>query len=422
MNKQRILFALFLIYFVFAILLNSVGTVILQVINNYGVSKSSASVLEGFKDLPIAVVSFMVASFLPRIGYKKAMLAGLALVCVACALMPLLPAFATAKLLFFCTGVAFALVKVSVYSTIGLVADDRKQHAGMMNMLEGFFMVGVLSAYWLFGHFIDSSNPASASWLQVYWVLSALCSMTFALVLATPFDEHAATPPRASNLAQDFGAMLKLFFKPLVCVFVLTAFLYVLIEQAVGTWLPTFNNEILMLPAAMSVQVTSIYAGCLAVGRLSAGVLMRRLHWYPVMNVCVLGMGAMVLLALPLTHGVVQNQQVTWATAPIAAFLFPLIGLFMAPIYPGINSVMLSSLPKHQHSAMTGLLVIFSALGGTTGSLITGYVFGTFDGRFAFYLTLGPISIILIMLYFFKKSVDAGSGEVDNSAIMPGQT
>ena len=37
MNQRRILLALFLIYFVFAILLNSVGTVILQVINNYGI-------------------------------------------------------------------------------------------------------------------------------------------------------------------------------------------------------------------------------------------------------------------------------------------------------------------------------------------------------------------------------------------------
>ena len=46
MNQRRILLALFLIYFVFAILLNSVGTVILQVINNYGIDKSSASVLE----------------------------------------------------------------------------------------------------------------------------------------------------------------------------------------------------------------------------------------------------------------------------------------------------------------------------------------------------------------------------------------
>ena len=66
MQNRRIIWVLFLIYFTFAILLNSVGTVILQVINNYGVSKSAASVLEGFKDLPIAVVSFLVASFLPR--------------------------------------------------------------------------------------------------------------------------------------------------------------------------------------------------------------------------------------------------------------------------------------------------------------------------------------------------------------------
>jgi hypothetical protein len=35
-----------------------------------------ASILEAYKDLPIAIVSFLIASFLPRIGYKK-MLIGL---------------------------------------------------------------------------------------------------------------------------------------------------------------------------------------------------------------------------------------------------------------------------------------------------------------------------------------------------------
>jgi len=421
MKNHRILFALFLIYFVFAILLNSVGTVILQVIGNYGISKSSASVLEGFKDLPIAVVSFLVASFLPRIGYKKAMLAGLAIVTAACMAMPLLPSFATAKLLFFCVGVSFALVKVSVYSTLGLVAADRKQHASTMNLLEGFFMLGVLSAYWVFGYFIDSHDPLSQSWLHVYWVLAVLCALTFVLILSTPFNESSAALPAGRGVTQDFAEMLRLFFKPLVCVFIITAFLYVLIEQSIGTWLPTFNNEILKLPAAMSVEVTSIFAACLAVGRLSAGVLMRRLSWYPVLNVCVLGMGATVLLALPLTHDVVADPHISWSTAPLATFLFPLIGLFMAPVYPGINSVMLSSLPKHQHSAMTGLLVIFSALGGTTGSLITGYVFGNFNGHFAFYLTLVPISIVLVMLYFFKRAVDHSGGGFDAAAIISGQ-
>jgi MFS transporter, FHS family, glucose/mannose:H+ symporter len=421
MKSRRILFVLFLIYFVFAILLNSVGTVILQIINNYGVSKSAASVLEGFKDLPIAVVSFLVASFLPRLGYKRAMLIGLAIVTLACLAMPLLPAFATAKLLFLSVGVSFALIKVSVYSTLGLVATSRRHHAGIMNTLEGFFMLGVLCAYWVFSWFIDSADPRSHSWLNVYWLLAALCAVTFVLLLTTTFDEHLAALPAERTPAQDFAAMLALFFKPLVCIFVITAFLYVLIEQSVGTWLPTFNNEILHLPAAMSVQVTSIFAACLAIGRLSAGIVLRRMHWYPVMNVCLLGMGAVVLVALPLTRDAVPNPDITWANAPLATFLFPLIGLFMAPIYPGINSVMLSSLPQHQHSAMTGLLVIFSALGGTTGSLITGYVFGAFSGHFAFYLTLVPITVVLVMLYFFRRAVEGnGAGEAEPSAIIRG--
>ncbi|WP_020653361.1 MFS transporter [Massilia niastensis] len=410
MNKRRILLALFLIYFMFAILLNSVGTVILQVVNNYGVDKSSASVLEGFKDLPIAIVSFLVASMLPRFGYKRAMLVALAIVACATLAMPLFPGFGTAKLLFLCTGVAFALVKVSVYTTVGLVAQDRKQHAGIMNTLEGFFMIGVLSAYWIFGYFMGSNDPTSNAWLDVYWLLSALCALTFVLVLFTRFDESEAAPAASRGPAQDFLDMLRLFMRPLVCVFVLTAFLYVLIEQSVGTWLPTFNNEILKLPAAMSVQVTSIFAFCLAVGRLSAGYIMRRLDWFPVMVGCVLAMGATILLALPLSHGVAHDPQVSWTSAPLAAFVFPLIGLFMAPIYPGINSVMLSSLPRRQHAPMTGLLVIFSALGGTTGSLITGYVFGRFSGQFAFYLTLVPIALVLVGLFYFRRQVERSAG------------
>ena len=145
---------------------------------------------------------------------------------------------------------------------------------------------------------------------------------------------------------------------------------------------------------------------------------MRRMNWYPVMNVCLVGMGVIVLVALPLTHDVALDPNVSWGSAPLAAFLFPLIGLFMAPVYPGINSVMLSSLPKHQHSAMTGLLVIFSALGGTTGSLITGYVFGAFSGHTAFYLTLVPISVVLVTLYFFKRAVDGTDDGLNASAII----
>lgn len=405
MKDWRIKFSLILTYFVFAILLNSVGTVILQVINTYDVTKPSAAILEGFKDLPIAVVSFIVASFLPRIGYRNAMMIGLGIVTFACLAMPLLPSFLTTKLLFMSIGISFALVKVSVYSTVGLITRDKKEHASFMNTIEGIFMVGVLCGYWLFSSFIDSNNVKSLGWLNVYWFLAVLCVTNLLVLFTTALDESQARREE-SDPAEDFISMLKLIVRPMVYIFVISAFLYVLIEQSIMTWLPTFNNEIMKLPTAMSVQAASIFAACLAIGRLSAGRLLKKIHWYPLVSICIIIMMALILLTLPLTNDITVREDINWLNVPIAALIFPMIGLFMAPVYPVINSVMLSALPKHQHSAMTGLIVAFSALGGTSGSMITGYVFGKFDGQTAFYLSLVPLAVILLMLFLFKREAD----------------
>ncbi|TNE60475.1 MAG: MFS transporter [Alphaproteobacteria bacterium] len=405
MHNWRIKFSLFLIYFVFAILLNSVGTVILQVMSNYDLAHSDAAILEAFKDLSIAAVSFLVASFLPRLGFRRAMMLGLAIVAVAAAAQPIVPSFLTTKLMFLATGVSFALVKVSVFATVGLITNDRREHASTMNVLEGMFMIGVLCGGVLFGAFVDAADPKSQSWLNVYWVLSALSVFSLLVFAVTPIDEHEGHQAKPTSAAEDFFGMLKLAARPLVGVFILSVFLYVLIEQGIGTWLPTFNKEVLMMPADMSIQTGAvIFPLAIAIGRLSAGAVMARFSWYPVLNVCLLAMAALVILVLPLASGVAAQENMSWGTAPVAAFIFPLIGLFMAPIYPAINSAVLSALPKHQHAAMTGLIVIFSALGGTTGSLITGKVFGLMGGQTAFYLSLVPISAILVTLYFFRRA------------------
>jgi fucose permease len=362
--------------------------------------------LEACKDLSIAGVSFIAASYLPGIGYRKSMLIALGVMTVACVTMPSLPGFLTVRLFFICVGMSFALVKVSVYSSIGLLTANKKEHAQFMNVLEGIFMVGVLSGYWLFSAFIDSSDMKSSSWLNVYWVLAGLSALIFGLLYGAELDESEARPTTHEGQQPGFFLMLSLMAKPAVYIFLISAFLSVLIEQGVTSWLPTFNNEILKLPLAMSVQVTSILAASTAIGRIGFGVLLKKINWYFLLNGCVLAMGAMVLLTLPATRGMIAGQVNGWVDAPWAAFIFPLIGLFMAPVYPVINSLILSALPKYQHSAMTGLIVIFSALGGTTGSLITGFTFSHLSGQTAFYLTLVPLTIILIALYFFKNELE----------------
>lgn len=406
MNRFRMIVALALIYMVFAILLNSVGTVILQAIVSFGVDKPQASLLELFKDLTIAATSLLVASFLPMLGYRRAMMLALVIVGSACTLMPLCPGFHTTELLFTSIGVSFALTKVAVYSSIGLLTSSKAEHGQLTNTIEGLFMVGVLAGGWIFSAFIDHAAPANPVWLNVYWLLSAMCLAIIVLLATTRMDESAAHSKRTHSIRGSLMEMLQLFARPLVYVFLISAFLYVLIEQSFGTWLPTFNNEVLKLPNAMSIQLASILAGMTAIGRLGAGQVLRRVPWYVLLNLCVIGMGVLVVVVLPLAQHVVTRPGVGWFSAPAAAYLIPLIGLLMAPIYPVINSVALSSLPKPSHAPMTGLIVIFSALGGTVGSRITAIVFSRFDGIHAFYFSLVPMSLILISLFFFKRETD----------------
>lgn len=399
MKNWQIKASLFLNYFVFAILLNSVGIVILKSQKIYGVDEIQASTLELFKDLPIAIVSFVIASFLPRIGYKKAMLIALGMVTLACLSMYFGNSFWSARLLFAIVGISFALIKVSVYSSIGLLTNSPKEHNSFMSSIEGFFMVGIALAYFLFPAF--NSETDQNAWLRVYLLLAVLIVISFVFLFFSKFEENIAI--ETSNISEDFKQMLFLISKILVIVFLASSFLFVMVEQGIMTWLPTFNERVLHLTENLGVMMASILAISLAVGRLVAGVLSKYISWLWIIAVCIVAAMLMVIFILPQTMKAEVTQINTLGDIPLIGYSFPLIGLFIAPIYPLLNSAVLSAMPKNLHSSMTGLIVIFSALGGTIGSRIIGYLFKNVGGETAFYFTLIPMGLLLVSLFILNK-------------------
>ncbi len=191
MQNFKVKLSLYINYFVIGLMLNSVGIVILQVIIHYNVSAGGASVLEAFKDLSIAVFSFLLASYIPKFGYKKSMLTALLVVTAASLGMRFFDGFLMTKILFAATGFSFGLIKVSAYSTVGLITETSDEHASVMSILEGIFQVGVLSGYWIFGFFIGDGDPTSRGWLDTYWVLAVLCLIAFFNLLTVKLDESA---------------------------------------------------------------------------------------------------------------------------------------------------------------------------------------------------------------------------------------
>ena len=398
MKNIGIKIALFLNYFVFAFLLNSVGTVILQVQRSMDISKGSASVLEGFKDIPIAIASFILASFLPKIGLKKSMLLGLALVSIFCFITPFTNGFWYFKILFLVIGVSFALIKIAVFATIGLITNNQKEHGSFMGILEGVFMGGILLGNIVFSLFIDDANPKSTNWLNIYWFMGGVTLLAFMVLFVSKLDESQATIEKR-KFSEDFKEMLLLIVKPLTLIFIISIFLYVLIEQSFQTWFPTFYTAIIYAPASMAVQAGAVLGGAFMIGRFLGGFIQNKVKWIYLLSFCLVASAILIILVLPLSGNSSTEGLITWTNAPAVVYLMPLIGLFLAPVYPTINSTILSSLPKHMHSSMAGLIVVFSALGGTTGSIITGNVFQKYDGATAFYLSLIPLTGILISIW-----------------------
>jgi MFS transporter, FHS family, glucose/mannose:H+ symporter len=169
------------------------------------------------------------------------------------------------------------------------------------------------------------------------------------------------------------------------------------------SWLPTFNKEVLKLPTSISIQMAIILPASTAIGRFLAGIVLQKIDWFVALTGCLIAAAGLVLLAIPLAQGIDASQATGWGNMPVAAYIFPMIGLLLAPIYPAINSLILNKLPIQKHGLMSGLIIVFSALGGTTGSLITGNIFQHFGGENAFYFSLIPITILITGLYFFKR-------------------
>jgi len=393
-----------------ALLLNCLGIVILNLINSYHVSMNSASWLEAFKDISIFAGSFFLASYIPRLGYKRSLLIGILLEIIASLLMAIFPSVMMARIFFVCVGVAFALIKVAIYSSVGLITKTDSEHASFLSILEGFFMAGVLSGFWIFGFFMSYS-----SWLGVFWLTAGLSFLGLLLALFSSIDESkvAESADTEAKKHDIYRGMFKLLTQMVVWFFLALAFCYLFIEQGAINWLPTFNNHVLDISSANSVEIASILSASLALGRLIFGYVMKFIHWTKVVTLCMAGAFVVLFIALYLAYQLPHPTHVLthWSQYPFAAYLLPLVGFLIAPIYPTLCSSILSKQPLYLHSAMTIWIIIFSALGATVGSRILGLAFGSFGGLMAMGILLIPIAILTVFTFPYywqlKKHVKA---------------
>jgi MFS transporter, FHS family, glucose/mannose:H+ symporter len=414
MQNLRIKTSLYLNFLFFAIMMSSDGILILQVQKHYGVAASVAGLLGGFRDMSVAVAALLLAAYVARIGYKRSMLIALAMVALICLLVPVGNSFTMIEMLFLVTGVAFALMKSSIFSAIGLLAHNIRAHATFMSYLEAMYAAGTFAGYFIFSAYSDDRR-GSTDWLLVYYIMAGVSVLAMLALWWAPLDESEVQDVQPQPLLSDLTAMFKLATTAVAGAFVACVFTYDLLAEGINKWLPTFNNEVLHVPVALSIQLASIMAASAVLGRVLGGLALRFASWLTVLLTCLALSALLVLVTLPLAERGGMPPVTSWRSAPLAAFVFPLIGMVTAPIYPVMNSRVLSGLPARQQGAMAGLIMLSSALGATVGSFITGSIFQAYGGTMAFYWSLVPIALLagsLLLLNALEKRAAAIAPEL----------
>ena len=339
------------------------------------------------------------------------MLIALVLVLAGCVAMYLGNSFPHVQILFLCTGVSFAVIKVSVYALIGNITDSQKSMNTLMSSIESVFMIGIAAAYIVFPLFYSESNPNA--WLNIYLLLAVLIGLTLINVGTTSFD--AIPKPKVGDFRKDFSEMISLMKLPVVGIFAISAFMYVMTEQGIMSWLPTFNEKVLHLPEKLSVNMAVILALSIALGRFLSGQLVKKISWITILIPSLVLAALVVIFLLPLAQNLPSQTIEKFSDIPLIAFVFPMIGLFLAPIYPLLASNVLGSVEKSKHGALAGLLTFFSAVGGTIGSRLVGYLFREIGGEKAFYFSVVPLVLLIFTLYFLYKRLQRRKANMHTS-------
>lgn len=365
-----VLIVTFAMFFMFGMTTDAVGEIIRLARGELNLSNTQASAFHWATMSAIALSGMFLGFLADRLGPKRTIILGLSIYGIASILFFAGKSFPVYVGLLFITGLAIGVFKTAALALIGDISSSTEDHTKKMNAVEGFFGIGAIAGPAL----VVTLDGAGFSWRWLYLFAAALCAAMIVSAALTTYPNSAKPAKSKANV----GHSLSLLGSPHALGFSLGIAMYVACEVAVFVWLPTFLEGFDGTgPAAFfAAYAVMIFFVLRAAGRFLGVWILDRFDWKSVM-----------LVFTGLIFACFCLSAVAGKT--IAVFLLPLSGLFMSMIYPTLNSKGISCFPKHDHGAVAGLILFFTAVSAALSPLAMALVsdaFGNGDMRIGFAL------------------------------------
>ncbi|WP_288460882.1 MFS transporter [uncultured Chryseobacterium sp.] len=386
-KHSKISLPLKLTFLIFSMVLNCMGIVILQ-LSEAKITYDKLGFLESFKDLPIAFISLFAVNFISKTGTKKSLILALTIVGICSLILPFVEVFWFYKVWFAIIGACFAIGKICVFGIIRNNISDEKSLAKTMNSVEASFMIGIFVVNIGFGWVI--SSQFSEFWKFGFLSISVLSAITIFLFSKLPVSEPENM--KNENIFKEVAGIAN----PLLIMFLAVVFSIVFVEQSFNSWLPSFYKNHLKVNSFFALQASSFLALFSYVGRTVTANVIQRFSLSKYYVLCLSSIVAVLLI-------IIGIQFSGWDDSKILLFLFPVIGLFLSPLYPVINSKMIATIDKSKANVFTSLIVIFSSLGSSVSSIIMSVLFGNqLLNYYSVYILSAVILLFTISLIYFR--------------------
>jgi fucose permease len=251
------------------------------------------------------------------------------------------------------TGVAIGLFKTAALALIGDISEHPKEHTQTMNIAEGFFGIGAIIGPALVTYMINDG----ISWVYLYAIAGA---SAVALMIIASFTRYPSRPD-INREHINWRSSLRMMRDPYCLGFSTAIALYVVVEAGIYVWMPTLLLDYQGSYVWLATYALSIFFIFRAAGRFLGAWILSFVRWQTA-----------ILLFTGLIFSCYLFSTLLGLNA--AVWLLPASGLFMSIIYPTLNSKGISCFDSHEHGAIAGVILFFTAAAAALGPLLMGLI------------------------------------------------
>jgi fucose permease len=362
----------------FAMTTDSVGLIIPEIIKTFRLTLTAAGTFQYATMAGIAVAGLCLGTLADRLGRRRTIVIGLTVFAAASFLFAVGKSFLFFVVLMSVSGLAIGVFKTGALALVGDISTSTTEHTSIMNTIEGFFSVGSIAGPAVLAYLLARGVP----WPWLYVVAGTVCVVLIVMAMSVKYPTSAS----AAALPQARTGTIDAVKNPYVLAFSVGVFLYVGVEAAIYVWMPTLLAGYRGHATWLAAYGISIFFALRAAGRFLGAWMLMRWRWQAA--VAVLSGGILACFALSVAGGV------DWAV-----YLLPASGLFMAVIYPTLNSKGISCVPKHEHGAAAGVILAFTCLSAVLAPLAMGAVSDvTGQIAYGFWLATGLAALLFVGL------------------------